>query len=305
MCPERTPRKNGAPDTIRTCDLCLRRAGVSHRYSLPRQRFVSRLPPDRNREDAEQSKAGHHARGHAEITAEGRNQEPGDQRSKARDDATGAIAERDRGGAHVRWKKLRQVNGVARENAPYEVAEDKEEVRVDGIAVDHKIEVEPDCQRADIVEGNRRAASDRVGDKTKTRVAQDAADAPELHARGHAASRIGTGNALTLEHQALDGRKPDQAGPDREQCTETKEQADDCVEAQFAAEQLQRCELQEFAVLWGGRVTCRAGRGPARLDGLEWLRLHHATAEQEQQKRRRDTRKEDVAPTERRELAVD
>jgi hypothetical protein len=34
-------------------------------------------------------------------------------------------------------KKLRQVNGMTRENAPYEVAEDKEDVRVDGIAVDY------------------------------------------------------------------------------------------------------------------------------------------------------------------------
>src|SRR4030095_3076779 len=120
---------------------------------LPWQRFISRLLPDSDREDAEQSKAGHHPRGGAEVAAEGRNQEPGHQRAEARNDAPRAIAERDRGGAHMRRKKLRQVNGMTRENAPYEVAEGKEDVRVGGIAVDYKVEVEPDCQCAGIVAG--------------------------------------------------------------------------------------------------------------------------------------------------------
>jgi hypothetical protein len=35
------------------------------------------------------------------------------------------------------------------------------------MAVDDKVEVEPDHQRADIAEGNRRAAPDRIGDKPK------------------------------------------------------------------------------------------------------------------------------------------
>src|SRR4029079_4308387 len=155
------------------------------------------------------------------------------QRTEAGDHASGAIAERNRGGAHLGWEQLRQVDGVTGEHAEYEIAEYRQQVRVKIPGLDAEKQVKAGDNRADVVEYDRRPPADRIGDEAERGIAKDAAKTPQRHAMANVRGARCTGNANLLEQVGLDRRQPDLAGPDRQQRAKAKQNADEGAVAQL------------------------------------------------------------------------
>jgi len=88
------------------------------------------------------------------------------------------------------------------------------------------------------------------------------ADAPQPHPPTDVGNGRNALDALLFEQQALDRRQPGPGGPYREQCSQREQHTDQRLEANGAAEQLQRHQTQKLAVLLAVVAACRQGLAP-------------------------------------------
>ena len=114
-------------------------------------------------------------------------------------------------------EQLRQIDRMAGEDTKHAEAEDRQHDRVEAVVLKSEIQVQPACDRADVVQHNGRAATDCVRNEAERGVAQDSAQPPQRHAMADERHGGAAGDAAARQDLALDGRQPDLAGPDRQQ----------------------------------------------------------------------------------------
>src|SRR5215468_632099 len=100
--------------------------------------------------------------------------------------------------------------------------------------------IEADDQRPHAVQQDRRPPPDHVGDIAERDITDDAADAPKLHAPADIRNGRGALDALFFEQQALNRRQPSLGRPYRQQRPQREKHADQRLETNATAEQLQR-----------------------------------------------------------------
>src|SRR5216683_6970972 len=193
-------------------------------------------------------------------------------------------------------EELGNVDRVAGEYAEHEEPIDDQQIRIGRHVVDGKEQNEAEDQGPDVVERHGRPPPDHIGDKAKTRIPKDPANAPQHHVAADDRGNRGTLDALLLQHQVLNRRQPDHRRPDRQQCAKREQQADEGVEAQLPVEQLQRYEAQEFPILGGGGAGLGGERAAPVAHRPEMLGLNHAAADQQQQQGRSDAGEKHIAP---------
>src|SRR5579871_2581040 len=169
---------------------------------------------------------------------------------------------------------------MARENPKDEKAEYRQHVGIEVPVRQAEVEIEAGSDGSDAVNGNRRPATEPVGEVAKAEIAENAADSPQLRTPAKRLDSLWASDAACLNHVRLHRRQPDHAGPDRKQGADAEQQADRGCEDMAAAEQLQHANAQLRPVPIA-RCTRLSDRGALDLQPREILGLIHVEADEE------------------------